>query len=57
MVRYYFPQSSTGSVGVNSNFPPQSGSEKINPPVIGSMEYQEFVTMGYENFDEMEYEE
>lgn len=57
MVRFYFPQAATGSVGVNTNYPPQSGSENVSPPVGGTMEYQDFVTMEYEDRDDMDYEQ
>ena len=57
MVRHYFPQASQGSVGVNTNFPPQSGGENPSPPVGGTMEFEDNVTMAYEDNIDMDYEE
>lgn len=58
MVRHYFPQSPSGSVGVNTNYPPQSGGENTSPPVGGgTMEYQDSIGMEYEDLDGMDYEQ
>ncbi len=57
MVRFYFPQSATGAVSTNTNYPPQSGGENTSPEPGGTMEYQDFVAMEYEDFDDMDYEQ
>jgi len=58
MVRYSFPQAATGSAGVNTNYPPQSGEgENVSPPVGGTMEYQDFVGMEFEDLEDMDYEQ
>jgi len=57
MVRYSFPQAATGSAGVNTNFPPQSGAENISPPVGGTMQYQDLVIMEFEDLEDMDYEQ
>ena len=58
MVRHYFPQSSTGTVHVNTNYPPQSGTENPGPPPAGgTMGYENFVSMEYEDLVDMDYEE
>ena len=56
MVRYYFPQAATGSIGVNTNYPPQAGGENTSSPVGGTMEYQNFITMEFEDLEDMDYE-
>ena len=56
MVRHYFPQSANGEVATNTNFPPQSGGENSSSPVGGTMEYQDFVGMEFEDLIDMDYE-
>lgn len=57
MVRYSFPQASTGANDVNTNFPPQSGGENTSSPVGGTMEYEDFVAMTFEDLEDMDYEQ
>ena len=56
MVLHHFPQSAKGAANVNTNYPPQSGAENTSAPVGGTMEYQDFVAMEFEDLDDMDYE-
>ena len=56
MVYHYCPQAAHGSVTTNTNFPPQGGGENANPPVGGTMEYENFFAMEYEDLIDMDYE-
>ena len=57
MVRYSFPQAATGVAHTNTNYPPQSGAENTSAPVGGTMQYQDFVIMEYEDLEDMDYEQ
>jgi len=48
MVLHSFPQTASGAIVANTNYPPQSGGENTSPPIDGFMEYEDLVTMGYE---------
>lgn len=50
-----FPQSRQRSVITNTNFPPQGAGEHTNLGG-GSMEYENFVIMEFEDLEDMEYE-
>jgi len=57
MVKNSFPQLATMAISVNDNYGPQSGGENPSPPPGGTMEYQDFVAMEFEDLEDMDYEQ